>query len=126
MIEKIRRRKENNFTLSHAEQHHRRKGKDKNKRKKNDNSFKDMEYVETLPFTENYFSNDIASIREIYEKINDGEEVKIFNIEIVKKVLHNKKFKNKIGSYQFDDGIILDILTYFDNRKVFLIRKESY
>ena len=85
MIEKIRRRKENNFTLSHAEQHHRRKGKDKNKRKKNDNSFKDMEYVETLPFTENYFSNDIASIREIYEKINDGEEVKIFNIESISK-----------------------------------------
>ena len=125
MIEKIKRRKENNFTLSHAEQHHRKKGKDKNKRKQNNNYFKDMEYVETLPFTENYFSGDYKNIKEIYEKINDGEEVKIFNIEIVKKVLTNKKFKNKIGSYQFDDGMILDILTYFDNKKVFLIRKES-
>ncbi len=125
MIEKIKRRKENNFTLSHAEQHHRRKGKNKNKRKQNTNFFKDMEHVETLPFTENYFSNDYTNIKEIYEKINDGEEVKIFNIEIVKKILTNKKFKNKIGSYQFDDGMVLDILTYFDNKKVFLIRKES-
>ena len=124
MIEKIKRRKENNFTLSHAEQHHRKKGKDKNKRKQN-NYFKDMEYIEAFPFTDSYYSNDYTSIKEIYEKINDGEEVKIFDIEIVKKVLTNKKFKNKVGSYQFDDGMVLEILTCFDDKKVFLIRKES-
>ena len=124
MIEKIKRRKENNFTLSHAEQHHRKKGKDKNKRKQN-NYFKDMEYIEAFPFTDSYYSSDYTSIKEIYEKINDGEEVKIFDIEIVKKVLTNKKFKNKVGSYQFDDGMVLEILTCFDDKKVFLIRKES-
>ena len=124
MIEKIKRRKDNNFTISHAEQHHRKKGKDKNKRRKNNNFFKDMDHIETISFNEDYFSNDIESIREIRKKIQDGEEVKLTNIEIVKKVLYNKKFKNKIGSYQFDDGMILDILTYYDNKKVFLLRKE--
>ena len=48
MIEKIKRRKENNFSISYAEQHHRRKGKDKNKRKK-DNSFKNVEYMDSNP-----------------------------------------------------------------------------
>ena len=124
MIEKIKRRKENNFTISHAEQHHRRKGKDKNKRKKSNNFFKDMEHTEMLNFNDEYFSGDLTSIREIHKKIEDGEEVKLTNLEIVKKVLYNKKFKNKIGSYQFDDGMILDVLTYYDNKKVFLIRKE--
>ena len=124
MIEKIKRRKENNFTISHAEQHHRKKGKVKNKRKKNGNFFKDIDIIENNSITENYYTNDHTSIRDIFEKINQGEEVKIFNIEIVKKVLNKRKINNKIGSYQFDNGIMLDILNYYDNKKVFLIRKE--
>ena len=48
----------------------------------------------------------------------------MFNIEIVKKVLNKRRINDKIGSYQFDNGIVLDILTYYDNKKVFLIRKE--
>ena len=53
VIEKIKKRKENNFSISHAEQHHRRKGKDKNKRKKQKNSFKDIEFLEN-----NNYEND--------------------------------------------------------------------
>ena len=124
MIEKIKRRKENNFTISHAEQHHRKKGKDKNKRKKNGNFFKDIDIIENNSIAENYYTNDHISIRDIFEKINQGEEVKVFNIEIVKKVLNKRRINDKIGSYQFDNGIVLDILTYYDNKKVFLIRKE--
>ena len=124
MIEKIKRRKENNFTISHAEQHHRKKGKDKNKRKKNGNFFKDIYIIENNSIAENYYTNDHISIRDIFEKINQGEEVKVFNIEIVKKVLNKRRINDKIGSYQFDNGIVLDILTYYDNKKVFLIRKE--
>ena len=124
MIEKIKRRKENNFTISHAEQHHRKKGKDKNKRKKNGNFFKDIDIIENNSIAENYYTNDHISIRDIFEKINQGEEVKVFNIEIVKKVLNKRRINDKIVSYQFDNGIVLDILTYYDNKKVFLIRKE--
>ena len=124
MIEKIKRRKENDFTISHAEQHHRIKGKDKNKRKKNGNFFKDIDIIENNSIAENYYTNDHISIRDIFEKINQGEEVKVFNIEIVKKVLNKRRINDKIGSYQFDNGIVLDILTYYDNKKVFLIRKE--
>ena len=110
--------------MPHSQQHDTTNGKDKNKRKKNNNFFKDMEHTEMLNFNDEYFSGDLTSIREIHKKIEDGEEVKLTNLEIVKKVLYNKKFKNKIGSYQFDDGMILDVLTYYDNKKVFLIRKE--
>ena len=92
MIEKIKRRKENNFTISHAEQHHRKKGKDKNKRKKNGNFFKDIDIIENNSIAENYYTNDHISIRDIFEKINQGEEVKVFNIEIVKKVLNKRTF----------------------------------
>ena len=125
MIEKIKKRKENNFSISYAEQHHRKKGKDKNKRKQNNSlrSHKNIEYMETNPLLDNFFSNNYEDVREIQQKILDGEEVKLFDIEIVKKVLKNKKFVNKIGSYQFDDNLILEILTYFDNKRVFLIRK---
>ena len=122
MIEKIKRRKENNFSISYAEQHHRRKGKDKNKRKKN-NSLKNIEYMDSTPLLDNFFTSSYEDIREIQERIFNGEEVKLFDVETVKKVLKNKKFVNKIGSYQFDDDLILEILTYFDNKRVFLIRK---
>ena len=122
MIEKIKRRKENNFSISYAEQHHRRKGKDKNKRKK-DNSFKNVEYMDSNPLLDNFFTSSYEDIREIQERIFNGEEVKLFDVETVKKVLKNKKFVNKIGSYQFDDNLILEILNYFDDKRVFLIRK---
>ena len=121
MIEKIKKRKENNFSISYAEQHHRKKGKDKNKRK--NNSFKNIEYMESNPLLDNYFTSSYDDIREIQERIFDGEEVKLFDVESVKKVLKTKKITNKIGSYQFDNDMILEILTYFDNKKVFLIRK---
>ena len=122
MIEKIKKRKENNFSISHAEQHHRKKGKDKNKRKKN-NSFKNIEYMDINPLEENFFFNSYENVNDLQEKIFNGEEIKLFDVNTVKKVLKNRKFVNKIGSYQFDDGLILEILTYFDNKKVFLIRK---
>ena len=123
MIEKIRRRKEFSFSTSHAEQHHRRKGKDKNKRKKKNNSFKDIEYMDNNPINDNYFIDDHSDVREIFEKINDGEEIKLSNISTVRKVLKNKNFKTKLGTYKFDDGLILEIINYFNNRKIFLIRK---
>lgn len=122
MIEKIKKRKENNFSISHAEQHHRKKGKDKNKRKKN-NSLKNVEYIDSTFLLDNVFTNSYEDIKEIQERILNGEEVKLFDVTIVRKVLKNKKFVNKIGSYQFDDNLILEILTYFDDKKVFLIRK---
>ena len=109
MIEKIKRRKENNFTISHAEQHHRRKGKDKNKRKKNNNFFKDMEHTEMLNFNDEYFSGDLTSIREIHKKIEDGEEVKLTNLEIVKKVLYikNEDFIQKVYTMWHPQSLVL-------------------
>ena len=34
-----------------------------------------------------------------------------------------KKINNKVGTYKFDDGYILEIISYIDNKNVFLIRK---
>ena len=123
MIEKIKKRKENNFSISYAEQHHRKKGKDKNKRKNNNNSFKNFEYSDTNPLLDSFYSNSQDDVKEIRKKISEGEEVKLFDIETVKKVLNKKDLSNKIGSYYFKD-LILEILVYFDNKKVFLIRKD--
>ena len=123
MIEKIKKRKENNFSISYAEQHHRKKGKDKNKRKNNNNSFKNFEYSDTNPLLDTFYSNSQDDVKEIRKKISEGEEVKLFDIETVKKVLNKKDLSNKIGSYYFKD-LILEILFYFDNKKVFLIRKD--
>ena len=123
MIEKIKKRKENNFSISYAEQHHRKKGKDKNKRKNNNNSFKNFEYSDTNPLLDTFYSNSQDDVKEIRKKISEGEEVKLFDIETVKKVLNKKDLSNKIGSYYFKD-LILEILVYFDNKKVFLIRKD--
>ena len=123
MIEKIKKRKENNFSISYAEQNHRKKGKDKNKRKNNNNSFKNFEYSDTNPLLDTFYSNSQDDVKEIRKKISEGEEVKLFDIETVKKVLNKKDLSNKIGSYYFKD-LILEILVYFDNKKVFLIRKD--
>ena len=101
MIEKIKKRKENNFSISHAEQHHRKKGKDKNKRKKN-NSFKNIEYMDINPLEENFFFNSYENVNDLQEKIFNGEEIKLFDVNTVKKVLKNRKFVNKIGSVDSD------------------------
>ena len=97
MIEKIKKRKENNFSISYAEQHHRKKGKDKNKRKNNNNSFKNFEYSDTNPLLDTFYSNSQDDVKEIRKKISEGEEVKLFDIETVKKVLNKKDLSNKIG-----------------------------
>ena len=124
MIEKIKKRKENNFSLSYAEQHHRKKGKDKNKRKKQRNSFKDAEFLENNNYTiDNYYSNNGHDIEEIYERLFKGEEIKLFDLKMAKIILKNKNFKNKVGSYKFDNGYILEIISFIDNKNVFLIRK---
>ncbi len=123
MIEKIKKRKENNFSISHAEQHHRRKGRDKNKRKQK-NSFKDVEFLENnFHATGNYYSNNGHDEREIHEKLLNGEEIKIFDLSMAKKILKNKKINNRVGTYKFDNGYILEIISYIDNKNVFLIRK---
>ena len=124
MIEKIKKRKDNNFSISHAEQHHRRKGKDKNKRKQQKNSFKDIEFLENNNYTaDNHYSNNGHDISEIHERLLNGEEIKIFDLEITKKILRNKQIKNKVGSYNFDNGYILEIISFIDDKNVFLIRK---
>lgn len=124
MIEKIKKRKENNFSISHAEQHHRRKGKDKNKRKQQKNSFKDIEFLENNNYTtDNHYSNNGHDISEIHERLLNGEEIKIFDLEITKRILRNKQIKNKVGSYNFDNGYILEIISFIDDKNVFLIRK---
>ena len=123
MIEKIKKRKENNFSISHAEQHHRKKGKDKNKRKQK-NSFKDVEFLENNSHTTgNYYSNNGHDVREIHEKLLNGEEIKIFDLSMARKILKSKKINNKVGTYEFDGGYILEIISYIDNKNVFLIRK---
>ena len=126
MIEKIKKRKENNFSISHAEQHHRKKGKDKNKRKKQKNSFKDVEFLENNHYlSDNYYSTVTYSshdVREIHEKLLEGEEIKLFSYKMAKKIL-NRRIENKTGTYKFDDGYILEIISYIDSKNVFLIRK---
>ena len=123
MIEKIKKRKDNNFSISHAEQHHRRKGKDKNKRKQQKNSFKDIEFLENNNYVIEEYSNNGHDMIEIYERLLNGEEIKLFNLEMAKKVLKNKKIKNKVGSYKFDNGYILEIISFINDKNVFLIRK---
>ena len=34
-----------------------------------------------------------------------------------------KKINNRVGTYKFDNGYILEIISYIDNKNVFLIRK---
>ena len=121
MIE-IKKRKENNFSISHAEQHHRKKGKDKNKRKQK-NSFKDVEFLENNSHaTGNYYSNNGHDMREIHERLLNGEEIKIFDLSMARKILKNKNIYNRVGTYEFP-GYILEIISYIDNKNVFLIRK---
>ena len=126
MIEKIKKRKENNFSISHAEQHHRKKGKDKNKRKKQKNSFKDIEFLENNSYTpENYYSTITYNghdVKEIHQKLSDGEEIKLFSLKMARKVL-NRRIENKTGTYNFNDGYTLEIISYIDSKNVFLIRK---
>ena len=124
MIEKIKKRKDNNFSISHAEQHHRRKGKDKNKRKKQKNSFKDAEFLENNSYAIDHYYNNGHDVVEIYERLSRGEEVKLFDLKTAKRILGNEKIKNKVGTYKFDNGYILDILSFIDNKNVFLIRKD--
>ena len=123
MIEKIKKRKENNFSISHAEQHHRRKGKDKNKRKKQKNSLKDIEFLENNYETDNYYSNNGHDIMEIHDRLSRGEEIKLFDLKMAQTILKNNNIKNKVGSYDFNNGYILEILSFIDNKNVFLIRK---
>ena len=123
MIEKIKKRKENNFSISHAEQHHRRKGKDKNKRKKQKNSFKDIEFLENNNYeNDNYYSNNGHDIVEIHDRLSKGEEVKLLDLKMAQRILKNRNIKNKVGSYKFD-GYILEILSFINDKNVFLIRK---
>ena len=124
MIEKIKKRKENNFSISHAEQHHRRKGKDKNKRKKQKNSFKDIEFLENNNYeNDNYYSINVHDIVEIQDRLSKGEEVKLLDLKMTQRILKNKNIKDKVGSYKFNNGYILDIISFINNKNVFLIRK---
>jgi len=124
VIEKIKKRKENNFSISHAEQHHRRKGKDKNKRKKQKNSFKDIEFLENNNYeNDNYYSNNGHDIVEIHDRLSKGEEVKLLDLKMAQRILKNKNIKDKVGSYKFNNGYILDIISFINNKNVFLIRK---
>ena len=124
MIEKIKKRKDNNFSISHAEQHHRRKGKDKNKRKKEKNSFKDVEFLENNSYSIDHYYNNGHDVVEIHERLSRGEEVKLFDLKTTKRIIRDEKIKNKVGTYKFDNGYILDILSFIDNKNVFLIRKD--
>ena len=122
MIEKIKKRKDNNFSISYAEQHHRKKGKDKNKRKQK-NSFKDIEFLENNTYEIGNYPNNGYDMIELHERLLKGEEIKLFDLETTRKVIRNKEIKNKVGSYKFDNGYILDIISFIDNKNVFLIRK---
>jgi len=122
VIEKIKKRKDNNFSISYAEQHHRKKGKDKNKRKQK-NSFKDIEFLENNTYEIGNYSNNGYDMIELHERLLKGEEIKLFDLETTRKVIRNKEIKNKVGSYKFDNGYILDIISFIDNKNVFLIRK---
>ena len=95
MIEKIKKRKDNNFSISYAEQHHRKKGKDKNKRKQK-NSFKDIEFLENNTYEIGNYSNNGYDMIELHERLLKGEEIKLFDLETTRKVIRNKELKIKL------------------------------